>query len=109
MILNYIESLETGPAVQSRTMRRFSPAVRVCPWRVRVLGNCGGIGLSDVSCRRRTNPESRSRTAQPLLGAISMSLLNRCQKLLAGGESLRPIDYLVLMAIFMLTFIKFWW
>jgi hypothetical protein len=37
-----------------------------------------------------------------------MSVFQRCQKLLTGGECLRPLDYLVLMAIVMIVFLKFW-
>jgi hypothetical protein len=37
-----------------------------------------------------------------------MSVFQQCQKVLTGGESLRPIDYLVLMAILMIVFLKFW-
>ena len=37
-----------------------------------------------------------------------MSAFHTCQKFLTGGESLRPIDYLVLMAILMIVFLKFW-
>ena len=37
-----------------------------------------------------------------------MSLFSRGQKFLGGGESLRPVDYLVLMTVIMLIFIRFW-
>jgi hypothetical protein len=37
-----------------------------------------------------------------------MSAYQRCQKFLSGGDSLRPIDYLVLMAIVMIVFLRFW-
>ncbi len=38
-----------------------------------------------------------------------MSLLQKCQKLLTRGECLRPIDYMILLAIVMMTIIRFWW
>ena len=37
-----------------------------------------------------------------------MSLFGRVQRLLGGGEALRPVDYMVLMAIVMIIFIRFW-
>jgi hypothetical protein len=36
-----------------------------------------------------------------------MAFFSRFQKLLGGGEALRPVDYLVLMAILMMIFIRF--
>lgn len=37
-----------------------------------------------------------------------MSFLNRFQKLLSGGEALRPVDYLILMALVMILFVRVW-
>ena len=37
-----------------------------------------------------------------------MSFFSRFQKLLGGGETLRPVDYLVLMAILMIIFVRVW-
>ncbi len=37
-----------------------------------------------------------------------MSLFNRAQRFLGGGEVLRPVDYMVLMAVVMLVFVRFW-
>ncbi len=37
-----------------------------------------------------------------------MSFLNRFQKVLSGGEALRPVDYLILMALVMIIFVRFW-
>ena len=37
-----------------------------------------------------------------------MSFFGRFQRLLGGGEALRPVDYMVLMAILMIVFVRFW-
>ena len=37
-----------------------------------------------------------------------MTFFSRIQKLLGGGEALRPVDYLVLMAILMIIFVRYW-
>jgi len=37
-----------------------------------------------------------------------MSFFNRFQRILGGGEALRPVDYLVLMSILMILFIRIW-
>ena len=37
-----------------------------------------------------------------------MAFLGRFQKVLGGGEALRPIDYLVLMSIVMILVVRIW-
>ena len=37
-----------------------------------------------------------------------MSFLWKVNDFLGGNQSLRPLDYMILMVILMLTFVRFW-
>jgi hypothetical protein len=73
-------------------------------WQLRKAGVCAKI-VSVDSAGRAGGPKMVGFLWK---GHLVMSVFQRCQKALTNGECLRPLDYLVLMVILMIVFLKFW-